>query len=71
MAANTAVRQRNRNDLRRALTIKDVAYALNCCQQTPRRLIERGQLRAFKVGTEYRVLPGDLDAYIQAQMRSA
>lgn len=65
---NAAVRQHNRDVMRQALNIKGVSYKLNCSEKTSRALIERGQLRGFKVGTEYRVLPEDLEAYIQSQL---
>ena len=57
--------------MRNALTIKGIADLLNCCEQTARRLIQRGELRGFRVGSEYRVFPADLDAYVQSQMESA
>jgi excisionase family DNA binding protein len=66
-----AVRARNRGVMRQALNIKGVSHALNCSDKTTRKLIERGELRAFRVGTEYRVLPEDLHAFITSQMESA
>jgi excisionase family DNA binding protein len=69
------VRQRNRESMRKALTqaltVKDIAHRLNCSDKTARSIIKSGELRSFRVGTEFRVLPTDLDAYIESQMESA
>ena len=37
------------------LTIPDVARILRCSERTVRRRIESGELRAVKVGRQYRV----------------
>lgn len=66
-----AVRERNREGMRQALTVPDIAYKLNCAEQTVREAIKRGGIRAFRIGGEFRVLPDDLDAYIESQMESA
>jgi excisionase family DNA binding protein len=66
-----AIRERNREGMRQALTVKDVAHALNCAEQTVRVIIKQGGIRAFRIGGEFRVLPTDLDAYIESQMESA
>jgi excisionase family DNA binding protein len=66
-----AVRQRNRQVMRQALNIKDIAYQLNCSEKCARQRLYRNEIRHFRVGVEYRVLQEDLDAFIQAQMESA
>jgi excisionase family DNA binding protein len=66
-----AIRDGNRETMRRALNIPECAYRLNCAQQPVRRLIHRGDIRAFRIGEEFRVLPEDLDAYIESRMESA
>ena len=48
------------------LRISEVAARLNVHVATVRRLIERGELQAVKIGKNIRVQPADLDAYIQA-----
>jgi excisionase family DNA binding protein len=65
------IRDRNREDMHQALTIKDLAFQLNCSEKTARELVKRGEIRAFRVGGIYRVLPADLDRYIEAQMETA
>lgn len=46
------------------MTIHDVAAKLNVDERTIRELIRKNELRAIKVGKEWRVARGDLDAYI-------
>jgi excisionase family DNA binding protein len=65
------IRARNRETIRQALTIKDIAYKLNCAERTAWKLVSHGKIRAFRLGNEFRVLPDDLDAYIESQMESA
>jgi len=48
------------------LRISDVAERLNVHTATVRRMIQRGELPAVKIGKNVRVQPADLDAYIQA-----
>jgi len=66
-----AIRERNRTAMLQALTVKDIAHRLNCAEKTARELIKRHEIRAFRIGTEFRVLPADLDAYIESRMESA
>ena len=46
------------------LTIHDVAQKLNVDERTIRELIRKNELRAIKVGKEWRVNEPDLDAYV-------
>lgn len=46
------------------LTIHDVAQTLNVDQRTIRELIRKNELRAIKIGKEWRVTESDLDAYV-------
>lgn len=46
------------------LTIHDVAEKLNVDERTIRELIRKNELRAIKVGKEWRVTEDDLDAYV-------
>ena len=46
------------------LTIHDVAEQLNVDERTIRELIRKNELRAIKVGKEWRVAETDLDAYV-------
>jgi excisionase family DNA binding protein len=49
------------------LTLEDVAERLNVSVMTVRRMIDRGDLDAFKVGSQLRVKESDLDAYLERQ----
>lgn len=46
------------------LTIHDVAARLNVDERTIRELIRKNEMRAIKVGKEWRVTEPDLDAYV-------
>jgi excisionase family DNA binding protein len=46
------------------LTIHDVASNLNVDERTVRELIRKNELRAIKIGKEWRVTEGDLNAYV-------
>jgi excisionase family DNA binding protein len=46
------------------LTIHDVAKHLNVDERTIRELIRKNELRAIKVGKEWRVTEEDLDDYV-------
>jgi excisionase family DNA binding protein len=46
------------------MTIHDVAQSLNVDERTIRELIRKNELRAIKVGKEWRVTENDLDAYV-------
>lgn len=53
-------------EFQKLLRISEVAERLNVHTATVRRLIERGELQAVRIGKNIRVQPADLDAYIQA-----
>lgn len=46
------------------LTIHDVASNLNVDERTVRELIRKNELRAIKIGKEWRVTEGDLANYV-------
>jgi excisionase family DNA binding protein len=50
--------------LPRLHTIAETAESLLVCTKTVRRLIARGELRAHRVGTLYRISEGDIRAYL-------
>jgi excisionase family DNA binding protein len=52
----------------RLLTAHEVADQLRVSTMTIYRLIRRGELPAVRVGRNYRVRAGELDAYLQAQV---
>lgn len=50
------------------LTASEVADRLRVSTMTVYRLIRRGELPAVRVGRNYRVRAGDLEAYLDAQV---
>jgi excisionase family DNA binding protein len=48
----------------KALSITKVSRALDVSENTTRRLIKSGRLRASRVGQKWRVFPADLEAYL-------
>lgn len=52
----------------RLLTAGEVAEQLRVSTMTVYRLIKRGELRAVRVGRNYRVREEDLSAYLDAQL---
>jgi excisionase family DNA binding protein len=51
----------------RLLTVAEVANVIRVSRMTVYRLIRRGQLKAIRVGRNYRVRSDDLNAYLEAQ----
>lgn len=47
-----------------ALSITKISRVLDVSENTARRLITSGQIRASRVGQQWRVFPSDLDAYL-------
>jgi excisionase family DNA binding protein len=43
------------------LTIESAAEQLSCSKDTVRRMISRGQIKAYRIGHLIRLHPGDLD----------
>ncbi len=48
-------------------TVKETAKYLRLCEKHVRRLISRGELRAYQFGTALRIKREDRDAYVRAQ----
>ncbi len=48
------------------LTVNEVAARLTVSPKTVRRLVERGELPALKIGASVRVDPGELQAWLYA-----
>jgi excisionase family DNA binding protein len=53
----------------RFLSLGDVAARLNVSEQTIRRWVKSGRLKAYKPGLEWRIAPEDLDEFLE--MRSS
>jgi excisionase family DNA binding protein len=51
----------------RLLTVAEVANVIRVSRMTVYRLIRRGQLKAIRVGRNYRVREEDLNDYLEAQ----
>jgi excisionase family DNA binding protein len=51
----------------RLLTVAEVANVIRVSRMTVYRLIRRGQLKAIRVGRNYRVREDDLNAYLESQ----
>ena len=51
----------------RLLTVAEVANVIRVSRMTVYRLIRRGQLKAIRVGRNYRVRSDDLNDYLEAQ----
>lgn len=50
----------------RLLTVAEVAGVMRVSRMTVYRLIRRGQLKAIRVGRNYRVREEDLKAYLES-----
>jgi len=55
------------NPISRLLTVAEVANVIRVSRMTVYRLIRRGQLKAIRVGRNYRVREDDLNQYLEAQ----
>jgi len=51
----------------RLLTVAEVAAVMRVSRMTVYRLIRRAQLKAIRVGRNYRVRQADLDEYLDSQ----
>jgi excisionase family DNA binding protein len=51
----------------RLLTVAEVASVMRVSRMTVYRLIRRAQLKAIRVGRNYRVRQVDLDSYLESQ----
>lgn len=45
--------------------VSDVARALNCTTQTVRNLIRRGDIKAHRVGIDFRISKTSVDVYLE------
>ncbi len=48
------------------LTPTDLANRLQVNERTVTQWLRRGRLRGFKIGKEWRILPDDLQAFLEA-----
>lgn len=53
-------------DAEALLTVAEVAAELRVSTMTVYRLVNSGEVAAFRIGKNYRIKRGDLDAYLHA-----
>jgi len=53
------------------MTSEEVAELLHVDPVTIRRLVNKGELSAYRIGADYRFAPSDVEAYLQRQRISA
>ena len=53
----------NPQPLAPSFTIAELCVLLNCSARTLYRLIDRGELPAFRLGRDYRVLANDVERF--------
>lgn len=53
--------------MREAFSVREAAEMLGCCRETVRRAIRCGQLRACRVGTDFRISRAELRAYWESR----
>jgi excisionase family DNA binding protein len=58
---------RSSSGISRLLTVAEVATLMRVSRMTVYRLIRRGQLKAIRVGRNYRVRENDLSEYLESQ----
>lgn len=49
------------------LTVEQVAASLGLSEKTVRNYINKGELKAFKLGTSWKISPQDLETFIQTK----
>ena len=53
------------------LTIQDVVKRLQVSESTVRRMIDRGELRAIRIGRQIRIKPEDVESFIAENTEEA
>ena len=46
-------------------TLQELAVVLSVSEQTIRRMFNRGELKGFKIGKQWRILKKDFEAYLK------
>jgi excisionase family DNA binding protein len=54
-----------------AISIRDLAQRLGISKSQAHRLVKSGEIPGFRVGTTWRVLVREYDAYIERQLAAA
>jgi len=61
----------NKDAVGEVMTVKDLSEYLHCNQSTIYRLLKRGELPAFKVGSDLRFMTAEIRNWCKKRMSSA
>jgi excisionase family DNA binding protein len=61
----------NKETVGEVMTVKDLSEYLHCNQSTIYRLLKRGELPAFKVGSDWRFMTAEIRNWCRKKMASA
>jgi excisionase family DNA binding protein len=61
----------NKDAVGEVMTVKDLSEYLHCNQSTIYRLLKRGELPAFKVGSDWRFMTAEIRNWCKKRMSSA
>lgn len=61
----------NRDAVGEVMTVKDLSEYLHCNQSTIYRLLKRGELPAFKVGSDWRFMTAEIRTWCKKKMANA
>ena len=53
------------NNTKDILTLKDLQELLHIGKNTALRLVQSGEIKAFRVGNQWRILKGSVERYIR------
>jgi excisionase family DNA binding protein len=67
MTENTTQRNRDQPEQSGFCTVRETAEHLRLCEKQVRRLIERGQLTAYRFGTALRIRKQAIEAYVESR----
>ena len=61
----------NRDAVGEVMTVKDLSEYLHCNQSTIYRLLKRGELPAFKVGSDWRFMTAEIRSWCKKKMANS
>lgn len=56
------------NNTKDILTLKELQELLHIGKNTSLRLVQRGEIEAFRVGNQWRILKGSVEKYVRRYM---
>jgi excisionase family DNA binding protein len=71
LAAKEIQDMQNKDAVGEVMTVKDLSEYLHCNQSTIYRLLKRGELPAFKVGSDWRFMTAEIRNWCKRRMSSA